>query len=175
MSGWDEVLTGLLATRATALKQYAFLLVGDHATAEDLLQEALVRALSRPFAGRSPAECEGYVRRIMVNLSVDGHRRLSRVRRFLPLLATRDEAPDHAAAVADRSDVLAALAGLSPRQRACVVLRFYEDLTVPQIADVLGCGQGSVKRYLSAALDRLVVLDVRQEQERGPSWPSTRN
>jgi RNA polymerase sigma-70 factor (ECF subfamily) len=52
-------------------------------------------------------------------------------------------------------DLRAGLSALSPRQRACVVLRFYEDLTVPEVARALGCGEGTVKRHLSEAMTRL--------------------
>jgi RNA polymerase sigma factor (sigma-70 family) len=67
------------------------------------------------------------------------------------------ELDDPAAGATDRMDILVALGTLSPRQRACVVLRFYEDRQVADIADLLGCSTGSVKRYLNEALGHLRI------------------
>jgi RNA polymerase sigma-70 factor (ECF subfamily) len=74
----------------------------------------------------------------------------------MPVLAGRGPlAPDPQEGVIARDEVASALAVLSPRQRACVVLRFYDDLSVIQISDALGCSQGSVKKYLSEGLARM--------------------
>jgi RNA polymerase sigma factor (sigma-70 family) len=155
LAGWDQTLTTLMVERGNALKRYGFLLSGEDATAEDLVQDALVRALGRPFTGRDLVETEAYVRQIMVNLSIDRHRRLDRWRRSVRLLAARDDLPDPLADLAARQDLDTALGRLSPRQRACVVLRYYDDLPIAQVAAVLGVGQGTVKRYVNEALTRL--------------------
>jgi len=149
VEGWEQALADLVAERGTALKRQAFLLCGDDAQADDLVQEALVRAFARPLRVLRPGGTEAYVRTIMVNLFVDGARRQSRWRRVAPLLRTADAAPDHAEQVSARDAVLGALRSLSPRQRACLVLRYYEDLPVAGIARALGLGDGTVKRYLS--------------------------
>ena len=73
------------------------------------------------------------------------------------LLRGADMAPDPADQVSDRDAMLAALRSLSPRQRACVVLRYYEDLPVAEVAAVLGVAEGTVKRYLSEAMSRMAV------------------
>jgi RNA polymerase sigma-70 factor (sigma-E family) len=149
---WEQTLGDLVAERGTALKRQAFLLCGDDTQAEDLVQEALVRAFTRPLRALRPGGTEAYVRTIMVNLFIDGTRRQSRWRRVAPLLRPADAAPDPAKQVSDRDAVLGALRTLSPRQRACVVLRYYEDLPVAGVARTLGIGEGTVKRYLSEGI-----------------------
>lgn len=155
MEGWKQTLAELANHRGAALKRHAFLLCGDDTQAEDLVQEALVRAFARPLRTPRPGGAEAYVRVIMVNLFLDGARRRSRWRRAVPLLGRAEVTPDPADAVAARDALLAALGTLSPRQRACVVLRFYEDLPVADVAAALGLGEGTVKRYLSEAMTRL--------------------
>ena len=158
MDGWEQTLAVLASGRGAALKRHAFLLCGDAAGADDLVQEALVRAFSRPLRVPRPGAAEAYVRVIMVNLFVDGARRNSRWRRLAPLLRPAEVAPDPADRVSDRDAVLTALRSLSPRQRACVVLRYYEDLPVAEVAAVLGVAEGTVKRYLSEAMAHVAVL-----------------
>ena len=124
MEGWEQTLGDLFAERGAALKRRAFLLCGDDAEADDLVQEALVRAFGRPLRVPRPGGAEAYVRTIMVNLFIDGTRRQTRWRRVAPLLRPAGQAPDVAEQVSARDAVLGALRGLPPRQRACVVLRF---------------------------------------------------
>ena len=161
--GWEQIMTALMLERGGALKRYAFLLCGDDDTAEDLLQEALVRVLSRPFSSSDLPRVEGYVRRTLVNLSVDRYRSQARWRRFVPLLMATRDLPDHSTVVVASMDMNEALATLSPRQRACVLLRFYDDLPVGVIAEALGCSQGAVKRYLSDAMARLAAVFASSE------------
>ncbi len=157
MEGWEQTLADLAGGRGAALKRHAFLLCGNEAQADDLVQEALVRAFARPLRAPRLVAAEAYVRTIMVNLFIDGARRNSRWRRLAPLLRPADVAPDPADEVSDRDAMLTALRSLSPRQRACVVLRYYEDLPVAEVAAVLGVGEGTVKRYLSEAMSRVAV------------------
>lgn len=117
MAVWQEVLGDLVRTRGGALVRYAALLTGDVRSAEDLVQDALVRCFSRGSALR--------------DVGTSG--------------------PEQSAP--DRLDVHAALATPRPRLRACVVLRFYDDLTVPEIARRLDLSDGTVKRYLFDAVD----------------------
>lgn len=155
MESWKQTLAELTADRGTALKRAAFLLCGDDAKAEDLVQEALLRAFARPMRAPRPDRAEAYVRAIMVNVFIDGVRRHSRWTKTAPLLHTTKPAPDPADQVVARSAMLEALAGLSPQQRACVVLRYYEDLPVAAVAAALGVAEGTVKRHLSDALARM--------------------
>ncbi len=158
MESWKRTLAELASVRLVSLKRQAFLLCGDEGLAEDLVQEALVRAFSRPLRAPRANEAEAYVRVIMVNLFIDGARSRSRWQRTAPLLRGTEIAADPAEQVVARNVMLTALNELSPRQRACIVLRHYQDLPVPQIAQALGVADGTVKRYLSEAMTRLAGL-----------------
>ena len=157
MESWEQTLADLASARGGALKRHAFLLCGDNSQAEDLVQEALVRAFTRPLRVPRPGAAEAYVRAIMVNLFIDGTRRRSRWNQLAPRLRPVGVTPDPADQVSDRHAMLAALRSLSPQQRACVVLRYYEDLPVAEVAAMIGVGEGTVKRYLSEAMSRVAV------------------
>ncbi|HEY5351177.1 MAG TPA: SigE family RNA polymerase sigma factor [Streptosporangiaceae bacterium] len=152
MESWKQTLADLASDRLMSLKRQAFLLCGDEAQAEDLVQEALVRAFGRPLRSPRPGAAEAYVRVIMVNLFIDGTRRQSRWNRTAPLLTGSGTVTDPADQVLDRDAMQTALSGLSPRQRACVVLRYYQDLPIAQVASALGVAEGTVKRHLDDAL-----------------------
>lgn len=158
MASWEHVFTDLAETRGQALLRYAYLLTGDGAEASDLVQEALLRAFGRTTRGLTLESAEAYVRRAILTIHVDGRRRSGRWRRVRHLLAARSDVAGPEGVVVDGADLRSALATLSPRQRACVVLHYYEDLSVAQVADVLGCAPGAVKRHLSDARARLEPL-----------------
>jgi len=157
MESWKQTLAELARDRLTPLKRQAFLLCGDDSHAEDLVQEALVRAFARPLRAPRPGTAAAYVRVIMVHLFIDGARRRSRWNRVAPLVAGTEAAADPADQVVTQDVMLTALSELSPRQRACVVLRYYQDLPVAQVASALGVAEGTVKRYLSEAMTRLAA------------------
>lgn len=155
MADWEHVLDALVRERGAALVRYAALLTGGTSEAEDLVQEALVRAFSQGRPLREAHAAEAYVRRAILTVFLDGYRRRARwsgVRHLLVGAETTDGPEDTSTA---RADVHSALATLRPRLRACVVLRYYDDLTVPEIARRLGLSDGTVKRYLSDAIEAL--------------------
>ena len=158
MANWERSLDELVRTRGTALVGYAFLLCGDRREAEDLVQDALVKTFSRGRSGFEPTSVEGYVRRAVLTTYLDGFRRRRRWAAVRHLVGPPDAGRGPEQEVGDRLDIQAALAELSPRERACVVLRFYEDLTVPSIAEALALSQGAVKRYLSDGVHRMEAL-----------------
>ena len=142
-----------VAARWPRLLRVAYLLAGDWAAAEDLTQNALVKAW---FAWRRiEGDPEPYVRRIVVRSYLSARRR--RWRGEVPV----DHMPDHPAAgdaaneLADRDALWRALGRLPARQRAIVVLRYFEDLSERQIADQLGVRAGTVKSQASKALASL--------------------
>lgn len=155
MARWEQSLEELVRTRGSALVGYAYLLCGSRREAEDLVQDALVRTYTRGRSGHEPHHVEGYVRRAVLTTYLDGFRRRRRwlAVRHLVAVDDREDGPEERAAA--RMDVREALDALSPRERACVVLRFYEDLTVPAIADRLALSTGTVKRYLSDGTRRM--------------------
>ncbi|MDM7855723.1 SigE family RNA polymerase sigma factor [Cellulomonas alba] len=154
---WERRVDELVRDRGASLLRYAVLLTGDVAAAEDLVQDAVVATFVRRASVRDAAAAEAYVRRVILTRFVDGYRRDRRWRGLHHLLARPEEHPGIEEHAGGRADVLAALRTLAPRVRACVVLRFYEDLTVPEVAARLGLSPGAVKRYLSDGLRALHV------------------
>jgi RNA polymerase sigma-70 factor (sigma-E family) len=143
--------------RSGSLLRTAFLLTGQNlAEAEDLLQIALERAYRNWPRVCSSGEPEWYVRKILANASADRWRRLARRPEHpLPAAEGGPPVPDHAAKIADRDYVLRALAVLTPGQRAVLVLRYFDDLSEAQIAQLLGCSTGTVKSQTARAMARL--------------------
>jgi RNA polymerase sigma-70 factor (sigma-E family) len=130
--------------RSGALLQVAYLLVGDRHAAEDLLQEVLAQVFVRWRRVRTSPEA--YTRRALVNRAASRWRRRSR--RPEQALGDLDPAqPDGAEDVVIRETVLAALRALPLRQRAAVVLRYLADLPVAEVAEALGCSEGTVKSH----------------------------
>jgi RNA polymerase sigma-70 factor (sigma-E family) len=140
----------------------AVLLAGqDRAAAEDLLQLALERAYRHWGRVCRSGDPERYVRRILANAANDRWRRA--VRRPERPLGPGDAGPvaeDQADAVAERDFLIRALAGLPPRQRTVLVLRYYNDLSEVEIAGMLGCSVGTVKSQASRGLARLREVAV---------------
>jgi RNA polymerase sigma factor (sigma-70 family) len=149
VSAWRERFDEMSTTRYPALLAYATLLAGDRPTAEDLVQDALLRTFSRPRRFPTIGHAEAYVRRAIQSIFIDSHRRRATLLRSFSRVVARDEQPDSSPTVDDRDLVKAALATLAPRVRACIVLRFYDDLPIAGIADRLGLSIGATKRYLS--------------------------
>ncbi|MFG1819207.1 RNA polymerase sigma factor [Kribbella sp. NPDC049174] len=156
MADWERAFKELLAARGASLRAYAYLLTGESAAAADLVQDALLRVFGRLRVGSDVEQLEGYVRRAMLNQYVDGRRRARLWKANRHLLVDPVVHHDDDPALAD--EVRQALATLSPRQRACVVLRYYEDLSVLEIAAQLDCAEGTVKRHLADARTKLASL-----------------
>lgn len=154
---WENVVTTLVQQRGDALTRYAWLLSGSADDAADLVQDALVKTFGRLGNGFTVAGAEAYVRRAILTGFLDGGRRRTRWRRIAHLESVPDAFESPATASESRIDLQAQLARLSPRERACLVLRYYEDLTVDAIASELGISSGSVKRYLSDGLAKMAV------------------
>jgi len=143
-------------SRITALLRYATMLTGDPHAATDVVQETMIRVrLSWSRVAHSGLP-DAYVRRMLTNIYLDT-RRGSWLRR-VTLRAEPVEpppAPDHAEHTAERDRVWTLLATLPPRQRAAVVLRYYESLSDTEIAEALGCAVGTVRGQISRALATL--------------------
>jgi RNA polymerase sigma-70 factor (sigma-E family) len=154
---WEHTVTELVAARGDALLRYAHLLCGDRDEAADLVQDALVRTFGRLRNGFGVTQAEAYVRRAILNAVVDASRRRARWRRIAPLEYAPDERESPEASTQLRLDLHDELRKLTPRERACLVLRYYDDLKVDDIAEVLGISSGAVKRYLSDGLGRMAI------------------
>jgi RNA polymerase sigma-70 factor (sigma-E family) len=140
-------LARLYETHAPGAYRLAYLLTGEADLAEDLVQDAFVRIIGRFAQQRSPEMFDAYLRRTVVNLSYGVFRRRRVERAFLAAEARRaPTAPAGALPDVEASDELwHQLRRVAPRQRAVLVLRYYEDLSEHQTADVLGCSVRTVK------------------------------
>ena len=134
------------------LYRTAYLLVGDHQLAEDLTQTALAKTYGSWHKVKDPTAARSYARVVLVNTAASWFRRRS-WRNEQPTEHLPDAGVDLDPST--RTAVLGALAGLAPRQRAVVVLRYYDDLTVREVAHALGITEGTVKSQTSDALARL--------------------
>ena len=139
---------------APSLFRTAYLMVGDHQLAQDLVQEALVKTLLAWPRLHDHANLTAYTRRIVVTTSISWRRRRSFHERPSDRLPEPVGA-DPGDAVVTHDAVVAALLTVPPRQRAAIVLRYYQDLTEAQTAEALGCSVGAVKSQVSAGLQKL--------------------
>ena len=161
MSTWSRALDQLVRERGPALFGYAYVLTGNSADAEDLVQTALVRTFRTGQASRGIDATHAYVKRAMTSAFIDSGRRSSSRPQRAPgdagdaALTASAPQPDHADAVITSLDFHRAILRLPPRERACIVLRYLEDKPVAAIAAELGIATGTVKRYLSDAVATL--------------------
>jgi len=144
-----------VAARGPALQRAAYLMVGDVALAQDLVQEALTKTYVAWPRLRDVANAEAYTRRAITTTAISWFRRKGwNAERSTDRPPDRP-ALDHAEGVATSAVLWTALRELPPRQRVAVVLRFYDDLTEAQTAAAMGCAVGTVKSQVSAALSKL--------------------
>lgn len=152
-----------VAGRWPRLMRTAFLLTGEQHAAEDLVQTTMEQVYAAWRRVGAADEPEAYVRRVMINAHARRHRR--KLREFL---APRDDGSGLAHDIADTGDAIAraedrhtllkALAGLPPRQREAVVLRYWEDLTETQTAQAMGCSVGAVKSNAAKGIAKLRAI-----------------
>ncbi len=151
-------LGDLYLLHAPAAVRLAYLLTGDRQVAEDLVQDAFVRLAGRLAHLRDPGAFDAYLRRTVVNLSHSYFRRRRVERLYLKKARTSfepDGAPRPGRSVEEREELWQALRRLPQRQRAAIVLRFYEDLSEAQVAEYLKCRPGTVKSLVSRGLETL--------------------
>ncbi|MGW4643085.1 SigE family RNA polymerase sigma factor [Sphaerisporangium sp. NPDC004334] len=151
----DDGFDDYVAARYERLRHAAYLLTGNRATAEDLVQTALAKAWVA--WRRIDGDPDRYVHRIIVNTHASWWRRKWRGEVPAEHLPDLPDQRDLATEVGHRHVLRQAIGDLPRQQRAVIVLHYFEDLTLVQCADVLGCSVGSVKAQLSRALRRLRV------------------
>jgi RNA polymerase sigma-70 factor (sigma-E family) len=150
-----EDFRSYVAARSPALLRTAYMLTGNRADAEDLLQTALAKTYLAWDRIRERGAVDGYVRRVMVNTQTSWWRR-RKVDEYPTEQLPEGPAGRDATADLDLHDALwTALSGLPNKQRAMVVLRYYEDLSEAETAEVLGVSVGTVKSTTSRALTKL--------------------
>ncbi|TNM41152.1 SigE family RNA polymerase sigma factor [Nocardioides albidus] len=152
----EQEYADLYAAQWPRLYRMARAVAGDDATAEDAVQAAFARAYASWGRVRRADHPEAYLRRMVLN-EILGLRRRAWARRERPHASVdgglTTEAPDRA--ITERDRMWSAVRDLPPRQRAVIVLRYYEDLSEEQIATALGCSRGTVKSQAAAALANL--------------------
>ena len=153
-------LADLYARHADGAMRLAYLITGDRHLAEDLVQDAFVKLAGRLLHLRDPGAFEAYLRRTVVNLANSHFRRRKVEQRYVEregvLPSVHAEGPD----VGTRDAARAALLTLPVRQRTAIVLRYYEDLSEAQTAELMGCRPGTVKSLTSRGMDKLRPLMV---------------
>lgn len=158
MSSRDDAYAEFYAAARPRLRGTAYLLCGDWHRAADLAQEGLIRLyVVWPRLRRNGAEF-AYARKAVVSAYLDANRRRSSQERPTERDWEQPSADNVAGDVVDRATIMTALARLPERQRAAVVLRYFEDLSVRDCAEILGCTEGTVKTHTSRGLDTLRSL-----------------
>lgn len=133
----------------------AYLMTGDRAVAEDLVQEAFVRFVGRLHSLRDPNAFDAYLRRTVINLSKNHFRRRAVERAELERQASLPPLAHEERDVSEYESMRTALLGLPTKQRAAIVLRYYEDLPEARIAEVLRCRPATVRSLVSRGLEAL--------------------
>lgn len=154
-------LNELYALHAPAALRLAFLMTGDGPGAEDIVQEAFVRLYGRFQDRKAPDRVEAYLHRTIINLSHDRHRKLKTLRAFVA--RGHQNNPDLPLDVPARVDMAQRLQRLPHRQRAALVLRYYQDLTEPQAAELLHCSVAALKQLVQRGLN---TMRAQQQGER---------
>lgn len=166
MAGWpDREFDEFVAARLPALVRFAYALVGDVGHAEDVVQTALMKTYAATRRQR-PDDPEAYVRRAVVTANLSRFRRRRVVEDLVDVVPEPAVAPDEQSQLDRRSAVETLLAGLSPRQRTVMVLRYQEDWSEAQIADAMNVSPGTVKTLASRALASLRAAVPSSERTR---------
>jgi RNA polymerase sigma-70 factor (sigma-E family) len=147
------VLEDLYTRNAPDALRLAYLLTGDASLAEDLVQDAFVKLAGRLLHVRDPGGFHAYLRRTVVNLARSHYRRAVVERRFIE--RQREPAPVDSPDISEREAMRRALMDLPVRQRTAVVLRYFEDLSEVEVAEVMRCRPAAVKSLISRATTRL--------------------
>ncbi|SFE06072.1 SigE family RNA polymerase sigma factor [Blastococcus tunisiensis] len=159
----DDEFTDFVVGHGAQLLRTACLVTGDRHRGEDLLQTALAKAYGSWSKVRRADHPQAYVRRLMINTHLSWARRLMNSEQVIETLPDRADG-DLQAAHAETDEMRTALLTLSPRVRAAVVLRYFDDLSEAQTAEAMGCSRSTVNNHVTkglAALRALLATDDR--------------
>ena len=160
----DRLLVDLFEREGRSLVRLARLFVDDRNAAEDLVQEAFIRLARSASRIKDDDKAAAYLRSIVLNLARDHNRRgLVSLRHRLPLDDERAQEVDELVLREDQRQIIEALRDLPHRQRDCLVLRYYQELGIDDIADTLGISRNSVKTHLQRGLAAMESRLVRTE------------
>lgn len=157
---WQPMLTALMTERYGAFVARTRVLGVPPHEVDDLIQAALIKTFAKPRALKGLPQAEAYVKRVIVSEFLDERRRRSAEteRWERATAASADAVPNPANSVERHVDIEHALADLSPRERACITLRYLDDLTLDATASALGLSLGAVKRYVHDGLAKLNTI-----------------
>ncbi|HEY3736426.1 MAG TPA: SigE family RNA polymerase sigma factor [Jatrophihabitans sp.] len=152
------------------LFRFASVLTGDRGIAEDVVQDVLTKLHQRWGELSRVTNLDAYVRRMVVNEYLSWRRRWARILPSASVQVPEDDAPDAATQHAERDNLATELKALPPKQRAAIVLRFYEDMSDEDAAVILGCSPSTVRTHVSRALRalRISLADDRELQRKEP-------
>ena len=156
-------LAQLYARHSRSALRLAYLMTGNSTAAEDVVQEAFARMYARFQDRKAPDAIEAYLRRSVINLAHDRHRRQRTMRAFVTRSAAQSEA--HAPDIDARLAMRSRLQRLPHRQRAALVLRYYEDLSEHQSAEILNCSVPALKQLVQRGLKALREQDTGDNDE----------
>jgi RNA polymerase sigma-70 factor (sigma-E family) len=160
----EDHLAELYLRHAPAGLRLAYLLTGDPGQAEDVVQEAFARLVGRLHHLRNPDAFGAYLRRTILNLCTSSFRRRAVERAYLQREATGAEAVTREPDVVTIESLRCSLLTLPDRQRAAIVLRYFEDLPERDIAEALGCRPGTVRSLISRGMAALRI-DLRGDDD----------
>jgi RNA polymerase sigma-70 factor (sigma-E family) len=160
--------TGFVLASQASLRRTAYLMCGDWQLASDFVQEALIRVYRHWPRLRSEAEARAYARKAVLSVVIDAKRRRSSAE--LPVEGIvdapgADNADRAAERAADRDLLSRCLTQVPARQRACLVLRYYDDLSVAEVAGMLGISEGTVKSQTARGLETLQAAFARETDD----------
>ena len=160
----SEAFTAFVLAGQPRLRRTAYLMCGDWDLASDYVQDALIRVYRHWPRLRSDAEAHAYARKTVVSVVIDAKRKRSSTEVPVDSVAetSRDDATTRSA---DRDLSTRCLAQVPARQRACLVLRHYDDLSVSEVAAVLGCSEGTVKSQTARGLETLQAVFARETND----------
>lgn len=151
----DSAYVDFVNAASRSLRRTAYLVCGDWSLAEDLVQDALLKLyVAWPRVANSEG-VHGYARRTVVNVAIDAGRKSSKLGRTTGEIPELPDGHDAVGAFDTRTVVMAGLRELPPKARACVVLRYFDDLSVEETARILGVTAGTVKSQTSRGLELL--------------------
>ena len=161
----SEEFTSFVVAHQAKLRRVAYLMCGDWQLASDHVQDALVRVYRHWPRLRSDGEKLAYARKAVLSVVIDAKRRRSSTEVPVDSVADRLGGTDAAERSADRDLLSRCLVQVPARQRACLVLRYYDDLSVSEVATVLGCSEGTVKSQTARGLDTLQAAFARETND----------
>jgi len=160
----SEAFTAFVLASQPRLRRTAYLMCGDWDLASDYVQDALVRVYRHWPRLRSEPEAQAYARKAVVSVVIDAKRRRSSTE--VPVASVVDRVGQDVTTRSDDRDLLGrCLAQVPARQRACLVLRHYDDLSVSEVATILGCSEGTVKSQTARGLEHLQQVFARETND----------